>query len=126
MDTTLLGGTAECRGWSTSGQAVIPAEVRNHSWDTLSAGFQHTCGVAAADKRLVCWGSDLAGESSVPSAADAGLALPGAPTANSWGSVAAGTHWTCGVRGAPRQLVCWGVVRDYPSVRRSVKLNNSF
>ena len=36
-------------------------------------------------------------------------------TADVWGSVAAGTHWTCGVRGAPRQLVCWGVIRDYPA-----------
>lgn len=69
-------GIAKCRGWSASSQAVVPAEVSNASWHALSAGFQHTCGVAGADKRLVCWGSNLAGESSVPSARDAGLALP--------------------------------------------------
>ena len=107
-------GVAECRGFSTMGQAAIPAEFRNASWATLSAGFQHTCGVVAKDKRLVCWGSNLAGESSVPSARDAGLAFPGDAASNAWGSVAAGTHWTCGVRGAPRQLTCWGVIRDYP------------
>lgn len=29
--------------------------------------------------------------------------------------MAAGTHWTCGVRAQTRQLVCWGVTRDYPA-----------
>ena len=62
------------------GQAAIPAAAVNVSWAALSAGFQHTCGVAAADKRLTCWGSNLAGEASVPEPKDAGLALPGAPT----------------------------------------------
>jgi|TARA_B110000261_G_scaffold53818_1_gene63539 hypothetical protein len=180
------GGVASCRGWNTFGQVSMSRDMEtleSTKWRSLSAGFQHVCGVSSSGSAL-CWGSDLFGEVSlvpqIPRVAarsettvdtlanssetyDASNnaptdasdteatsdALTGAsasaekiksivakqtsllehypetkrvfyvvgaendPYANRWGSVAAGTHWSCGVVGPGRGMACWGKRRAY-------------
>ena len=62
------------------------------SFDSVSAGWQHTCGVRS-DGSVACWGSDRFGQAT--------------PPAGSFDSVSAGWQHTCGVR-SDGSVVCWG------------------
>lgn len=63
-------GTLHCWGHNSFGQLgfdpvtaefPFPAQVGEESWERLSAGLHHTCGVRASDKSLLCWGRNLTG-----------------------------------------------------------------
>ena len=69
------GGVAECKGWGLFGQTEVPTMNASASgsvirWRSLSAGFQHACGVDALGAAR-CWGSDLFGESGLVPVVDA-------------------------------------------------------
>ena len=42
-------------------------------WQAVSAGDAHTCGIAAEDKKLYCWGSNYRGQLNVPANVSAWL-----------------------------------------------------
>jgi len=75
-------------------------------WNTVSAGYQHTCGIRHAGK-LYCWGGDASGQ-----LGDGGPNVgTNAPkqigTFEDWATIDAGQDHTCGVR-ENGKLYCWG------------------
>jgi alpha-tubulin suppressor-like RCC1 family protein len=56
-------GNTFCFGESRAGKTVPP---RGHRFVSLTAGHEHTCGLADGDRRVVCWGENLQGQSTVP------------------------------------------------------------
>jgi Collagen triple helix repeat (20 copies)/Regulator of chromosome condensation (RCC1) repeat len=64
---------------------------------SLSAGQDHVCFIRSTDRTVACFGDNAYGESTVPAARAA------AP----FKQVAAGAHYTCGIR-ATGSLACWG------------------
>ena len=77
------------------------AKVYDGSFRSVSAGYQHTCGVRP-DDTVVCWGYDGRGQTTTTP----GLRLK---------SVSAGGEHTCGVR-PDDTVVCWGK-DDYGQAR---------
>ena len=75
-DASPGGGVAECKGWGLFGQTEVPTRKNASAsesvirWRSLSAGFQHACGVDALGAAR-CWGSDLFGESGLVPVVDA-------------------------------------------------------
>ena len=72
------------------------ARAASGTFDSVSVGGYHTCGVAA-DGSVACWGSDGYGVSSPPE--------------GEFASVSAGTYYTCGVR-TDGTIACWGLDED--------------
>ena len=63
---------------------------------SVAAGASHTCGVRAADGKVVCWGYNGNGQA------------PAGPSAEAFTSVTAGGSHTCGVRASDGNVLCWG------------------
>jgi alpha-tubulin suppressor-like RCC1 family protein len=90
-----------------------PAPVRPTGTTTfvqVSAGGDHTCGVAEAGT-LFCWGESDRGQVGVGSTPDKPEPTQ-VGTANDWISVSAGAKHTCGIRTAERKIFCWGLNDD--------------
>ena len=92
---------------STPATVLVPTQVGNASWTSVSAGAQHTCGIQGGG--LSCWG-DSASAQAGPNGGT--VASPTAVDANTdWTSVDAGGFHTCGIRnvgGTSQQLFCFG------------------
>ncbi len=73
-----LDQTIVCWGRDDNGQLSVPSG----SFSALSAGTSNACAVRSSDKSVVCWGSNVYGESTSPSRPTAPDA-PAAPTINS-------------------------------------------
>ena len=74
-----------------------PLEAMADEWfTTISAGYEHTCGVRA-DGSVACWGR-----------AEGGQALP---PEGKFAYVSGGYRHTCGVR-ADSSVACWGWNQD--------------
>jgi alpha-tubulin suppressor-like RCC1 family protein len=91
-------------GLDASPDALPPAAA----FAVLAAGYDHTCGITAADGRLACWGSNDVAQLA---RARAGLRRSAVPlevddTAVGWDAVAAGDNHTCAIRDGA--LWCWG------------------
>ncbi|MGB1602036.1 MAG: hypothetical protein ACPIOQ_55425, partial [Promethearchaeia archaeon] len=84
---------AVCWGDDEYGQIQVP---RNRTWQSVSVGEFHTCGVDRGGSAL-CWGDDSYGQSEVPAVVDEGP----------WRNVSAGMYHTCGVT-AVGKMHCWG------------------
>ena len=84
---------AVCWGDDEYGQIQVP---RNRTWQSVSVGEFHTCGVDRGGTAL-CWGDDSYGQSEVPAVVDEGP----------WRNVSAGMYHTCGVT-AVGKMHCWG------------------
>ena len=56
-------GSVACWGGGIFGEATPPAG----SFDSVSAGFSHTCGVRS-DGSVACWGDDDHGQATPPGA----------------------------------------------------------
>ncbi len=82
------GGSVACWGSNGDGRATPPAG----SFDAVSAGSHHTCGVRS-NASVACWGSDEYGQAT--------------PPAGSFDAVSAGNLHTCGV-GSDGSVACWG------------------
>jgi alpha-tubulin suppressor-like RCC1 family protein len=82
------------------------------SWKDIDTGEVHSCGIDE-DGRLWCWGENRVGELGVSSDAPCSAPRGCQPTpkrvgaASDWRAVAAGAHFTCGLR-ADASLWCWG------------------
>jgi uncharacterized repeat protein (TIGR01451 family) len=88
---TLEDDVVECFGDNFSGQsAPVPAGT----FDQLSAGAFHTCGVTTTGS-LACWGSDFDGQ------------VSDTPAGTDFVQVDAGFNHSCALR-ADSTVVCWG------------------
>lgn len=112
-DLSGVMGDATVRERCSSGTACatqpVPVAI-GFRFDSLSAGFEHTCGLR--DGRAYCWGRDDSGQlgASGPMSVCAGVACSRTPVAVSdslrfSSIIARGTH-TCGI--ANTTLWCWG------------------
>jgi alpha-tubulin suppressor-like RCC1 family protein len=111
-----MNRAAWCWGLGTDGQlganvpvganTHTPLQVPGHSFDQISGGLYHTCGVDLAGAAW-CWGSNWAGE------LGDGKATPGGPTpvrvsgGQLWRQISANFWFTCG-RDASMNTYCWG------------------
>ena len=73
------------------GKATLPV---GGSFNSVSAGWHHTCGGADGRYRRACWGYDYHGQSSPPD--------------GSFASASAGSVHSCGVK-TDGTVVCWGM-----------------
>jgi len=73
----------------------------------VSAGDIHTCGIAEAGT-LHCWGDGAQSRLGLGSDAASKAEPTQVGTASDWLLVSAGDAHTCGIRGAQRQVFCWG------------------
>lgn len=90
------GADARIAGNSTT-PVVLRSDLSRLTFDAISAGYYHTCGLRAGSGRPVCWGRNLYGESEVP----AGLARA------SFVAIKAGERHTCALS-ANGRVACWG------------------
>ncbi|HSG07796.1 MAG TPA: hypothetical protein VLA36_05550, partial [Longimicrobiales bacterium] len=74
----------------------------DRSFQSLVAGWEHTCGLSAAGA-LACWGGNGQGQLGDGSRLDR---LAPTPVTGSFRSVVAGTRHTCGISG--ERVLCWG------------------
>jgi alpha-tubulin suppressor-like RCC1 family protein len=93
-------------GDNSTTQRTAPVAVAGGiTFDSLSAGYYHTCGVAGT--ALYCWGLDTDGQLGD----DASFANKSVPTVvaggQSWASVSAGQYHTCALTTAG-DAYCWG------------------
>jgi alpha-tubulin suppressor-like RCC1 family protein len=108
------GGAAFCWGADAAGQlgdgagdssSPTPVVVAgDRSWQSVSAGDEHTCGVASTTVGY-CWGSDSAGQ--VGNSVAAGSFTPANVSGgNAWKRITAGRETSCGVTADTGY--CWG------------------
>jgi alpha-tubulin suppressor-like RCC1 family protein len=92
-------------GNGSTANSTVPEFVLGTPWDTVTAGFSHTCALQP-DASLWCWGQNLAGE--IGNASTARVATP-VQVPGSWTSIVASVSsaTTCGIR-ADGTLWCWG------------------
>jgi len=81
-----------CWGSNADGQA--PTAPSAASFQAISAGKHHTCGVRDDDK-IVCWGRNTEGQA------------PTTPSTELFWAVTAGEEHSCGLR-QDSKVVCWG------------------
>jgi alpha-tubulin suppressor-like RCC1 family protein len=119
----LSAGSAMCWGADEHGQlgdhTVIgrkPAESLDGTWQSLSAGESHTCGIqtagsgSASTSTLWCWGANNFGQLGVGSFEE--IHEPEqVGTDTDWESVRAGLETTC-ARKQNLDLYCWGRNRE--------------
>lgn len=75
------------------------------SWNSLSAGARHTCGILE-DNRLWCWGANNAGQVGIGSSTSV-INGPTRVEVGSWSQVSAGAEHTCAIS-TSGELHCWG------------------
>ena len=68
------------------------------TYDTIVAGWHHTCAIRSNDQTVECWGWE-------------GLRKPATPS-GMFTSIAAGSDHSCGIR-ADKTAVCWGLSNQY-------------
>ncbi len=86
-----------------------PPEPGAIAWASVSAGGDHTCGIATTGE-LYCWGQDTFGQLGDGGANTDQPAPAQVGGASNWSRVSAGTSHTCAVKTNGR-LYCWG--RDH-------------
>src|SRR3989339_510082 len=74
---------------------------------SISAGYQHSCGIRANDSRVLCWGEGAFGRQGDGSTAD-NLVPTLTSDFSAYSSVSAGQYHTCGIRANDSRVLCWG------------------
>jgi alpha-tubulin suppressor-like RCC1 family protein len=100
----LNGGTMYT--WSSQAPSSTGKVGIDTNWKTLTAGGSHECGIRT-NGTLGCIGSNSKGQLGDGTTTDHTNAAVQVGTYTDWTSVAAGTDFTCGVRGTGT-LYCWG------------------
>jgi alpha-tubulin suppressor-like RCC1 family protein len=116
------GGALYCWGSNVEGQLgqddpfpdpginrATPVRVGlDADWVEVTCGQGHTC-ARRTDGSLWCWGRNSSDELGLSTAAARQIRTPQrVGDASDWQALAAGQHHTCGIRGAPAELFCWG------------------
>lgn len=92
-------------GAGIAGTVTAPGLVTGSlAWQSISAGFTHTCGVTTGGK-LYCWGDNGFSQLGTGTGDQADPTQVGTDT--NWESVSAGYTSTCAVKGNG-SLFCWG------------------
>lgn len=86
---------------SISTPVILRSDLSRLTFDSISAGYYHTCGLRAGNGRPVCWGRNLYGEAEAPP----GLAR------TSFVAIKAGDRHTCALS-ANGRVACWGADAD--------------
>src|SRR3989339_719679 len=74
---------------------------------SISAGYQHSCGIRANDSRVLCWGEGAFGRQGDGSTAD-NLVPTLTSDISNYSSVSAGQYHTCGISANDSRVLCWG------------------
>lgn len=93
-------GRAKCWGWNSNGQADAPAGYYD-TFENVSAGFVHSCGVLRDYGNGMCWGYNGDGQTFVPSL----------PWGQRWLTIQAGDRHSCGLA-SDGTIQCWGSDTD--------------
>lgn len=109
-------GKAYCWGYNALGAAgvgslvdrvlAVTAVVGNHTFTTLAAGAQHSCGLTAAGAAY-CWGDNSLwqlGNGVQSDRSDSPVLVPGTPPLR---DIGAGNRGTCGIS-TTGEVWCWG------------------
>lgn len=93
-------------GATSTANVGTPQQISTDiTWQRVSSGDSHTCGINAG--KLYCWGSDSEGQIGNGSSDTADMELPAqVGTSASWQEVSAGETSTCGIDAG--KLYCWG------------------
>ncbi|KHO52788.1 MAG: BNR repeat protein, partial [archaeon GW2011_AR13] len=107
-----------CWGMGSSGQIGDGASIERTNptttsdisvYKSVSAGYQHTCGIRANDSRVLCWGEGNYGQLGDSSTIEHNVGNPNITTDSSfYSSVSAGYYHTCGIRQNDSRVLCWG------------------
>jgi alpha-tubulin suppressor-like RCC1 family protein len=109
---------AYCWGWNGSGQLGIDDTLQSHSdaplavagghsFATVSAGDQHTCGVTTSGLGY-CWGNNDGGQLGTTSGVGSSYAPLPVSGSHVFAGISAGSEYTCGVTTAGAAY-CWGI-----------------
>src|SRR3989339_405364 len=92
-----------------TGDNTVPNITTDNSpYSSVSAGYQHTCGIRPNDSRVLCWGDSGSGKLG-DGQASTDRTSPYPTTDNSsYSSVSAGYSHTCGIRTNDSRILCWG------------------
>lgn len=93
-----LRGEARCWGCDDHGETTGVPAVADDRWIALAAGNGFTCGVAAVDRAIRCWGRFLP---QIPAPSQP-------PWYGPWAAVTAGEDWVCALRRSDRTARCRG------------------
>jgi len=109
-------GTLWCWGKNLDGQLGdntttdkdIPVQEysQSTSWESVSAGRNHTCGVKT-DGDLWCWGKNSYGQLGDNTIIDSYIPVRESSRSSNWESVSSGGYHTCGIK-TDDSLYCWG------------------
>src|SRR3989339_398349 len=79
------------------------------AYTSISAGYEHTCGIRANDSRVLCWGIGNDGQLGDNSTSAHEVENPNLTTDSSaYISVSTGAYHTCGIRVNDSRVLCWG------------------
>src|SRR3989339_606052 len=78
------------------------------AYTSISAGYEHTCGIRANDSRVLCWGIGNDGQLGDNSTSAHEVENPNLTTDSSaYISVSTGQYHTCGIRANDTRVLCW-------------------
>ena len=97
------------RGSNTANQATPVQVLGGRTFEQLTAGGSHTCGITA-DGAAYCWGSGTSGQLGNDRIRDANLPVPVSPSLT-FTSVDAGARHTCAIT-TQGPAYCWGAGAD--------------
>lgn len=113
-----IQGRAKC--WGANDRGQVGAGVNDDSpappvdpgrvvgWDSLSAGFEHTCGISLelgpANPIAFCWGDNAADQVGGPTA----MVREPRRVVGNFRAIAAGDAHTCAIAHPSGEIECWG------------------
>ena len=93
-----------CSGWGYSGSVGTPPDVAMA--DMSGGGWVfHTCGVAASDGHMECWGSGKCNS------------VSDAPTTGAYSFTSVGESYSCAIAHTTATASCWGCANGCPNDR---------
>lgn len=99
-------------GGATIGLATVPAELRDLSFASVSAGREHNCAITTAGEAK-CWGSTADGRATVPAQYES----------TRFAEIDAGHYHTCGITDGGG-AACWGADGDSTTAGVQVARSN--